>query len=49
PEDEHFDANDSVLETVAIIQNNGDEPIYIPNIWLALFCNNLAIQLLLSS
>ncbi|RIB08073.1 hypothetical protein C2G38_2147255 [Gigaspora rosea] len=31
PEDEHFDANDSVLETVAIIQNNGDEPIYIPN------------------
>ncbi|CAG8818076.1 21407_t:CDS:2, partial [Gigaspora margarita] len=31
PEDEHFDANDSVLETVVIIQNNGDEPIYIPN------------------
>ncbi|CAG8705096.1 4698_t:CDS:1, partial [Racocetra fulgida] len=31
PEDEHFDANDSVQKTVVIIQNNGDEPIYIPN------------------
>ncbi|CAG8619454.1 5984_t:CDS:2 [Dentiscutata erythropus] len=31
PEDEHFDANDSVLETVVIIQNDEDEPIYIPN------------------
>ncbi|CAG8669380.1 9694_t:CDS:2, partial [Racocetra fulgida] len=31
PEDEHFDANDSVQETVVIIQNNGDEPIYISN------------------
>ncbi|CAG8763183.1 22678_t:CDS:1, partial [Gigaspora rosea] len=31
PENEHFDANDSVQETVIIIQNNGDEPIYIPN------------------
>ncbi|CAG8716466.1 753_t:CDS:1, partial [Racocetra persica] len=30
PEDEHFDANNSVLETV-IIQNDEDEPIYIPN------------------
>ncbi|CAG8729095.1 915_t:CDS:2, partial [Gigaspora margarita] len=31
PEDEYFDANNSILETVVIIQNNGDEPIYIPN------------------
>ncbi|CAG8816614.1 20385_t:CDS:1, partial [Dentiscutata erythropus] len=31
PEDEHFDANDFVLETVVIIQNNGNDLIYILN------------------
>ncbi|CAG8829879.1 5945_t:CDS:2, partial [Gigaspora margarita] len=31
PEDEHFDASNSVLEKVGIIQNNRNEPIYMPN------------------
>ncbi|CAG8796553.1 14092_t:CDS:2, partial [Racocetra fulgida] len=31
PDKEYFDINDSVQETVVIIQSNENEPIYIPN------------------